>query len=111
LKNLKAFTGSLSPPSAVFRRSKLTELWRRREISTFEYLMHLNTVSGRTYNDVTQYFCFPWIIDDFESEELNLDKPSTFRDMSKPVGALNPARLADVKARYHVCVFSPFRCS
>lgn len=26
-----------------------------REISNFEYLMQLNTIAGRTYNDLSQY--------------------------------------------------------
>ena len=29
--------------------------WLQREISNFEYLMHLNTIAGRTYNDLSQY--------------------------------------------------------
>jgi Beige/BEACH domain len=29
--------------------------WVQREISNFEYLMHLNTIAGRTYNDLSQY--------------------------------------------------------
>lgn len=34
--------------------SSLTERWVRAEISNFQYLMHLNTLSGRSYNDLTQ---------------------------------------------------------
>jgi hypothetical protein len=33
-------------PVEVLRKSGLTEKWRRHEISNFEYLMHLNTISG-----------------------------------------------------------------
>jgi len=29
--------------------------WVQQEISNFEYLMHLNTIAGRTYNDLSQY--------------------------------------------------------
>lgn len=29
--------------------------WVQREISNFEYLMQLNTIAGRTYNDLSQY--------------------------------------------------------
>lgn len=39
----------------VLRRSGLTELWQRRKISNFDYLMQLNTIAGRTYNDLSQY--------------------------------------------------------
>lgn len=66
--------------------------WRRREISNFEYLMYLNTLAGRSYNDLTQYPIFPWVISDYTSETLDLNVPSSFRDLSKPVGALDAKR-------------------
>lgn len=68
------------------------ERWRRREISNFEYLMTLNTLSGRSYNDLTQYPIFPWVLADYSSEKLDFNKSSTFRDLSKPVGALDAKR-------------------
>jgi hypothetical protein len=68
-------------------------MWQRGEISNFEYLMKLNTLSGRTYNDLTQYPVFPWIISNYESGNLDLTDSSIYRDLSKPVGALNPTRL------------------
>ena len=41
---------------------------KRGEISNFEYLMCLNTLAGRSYNDLMQYPVFPWIVADYESE-------------------------------------------
>ena len=41
----------------------------------------------------------PWIIADYESETLDLNDPRTFRDLSKPVGALAPKRLAAFRER------------
>ncbi len=61
----------------------MTQRWQRREISNFEYLMYLNTISGRTYQDLNQYPIFPWIIADYESEKLDLNAPATYRDLSK----------------------------
>ncbi|XP_073132382.1 BEACH domain-containing protein B isoform X2 [Henckelia pumila] len=80
------------------------ENWRRREITNFEYLMILNTLSGRSYNDLTQYPVLPWIIADYVSESLDLKKSATFRDLSKPVGALDPKRFEVFEDRY--CNFS-----
>ncbi len=57
-----------------------------RQISNFEYLMHLNTIAGRTYNDLNQYPVFPWILRDYESSTLDLSDPRVYRDLSKPVG-------------------------
>ncbi|KAL6888469.1 hypothetical protein ACP4OV_009495 [Aristida adscensionis] len=76
------------------------ERWRRREISNFEYLMILNTLAGRSYNDLTQYPVFPWILADYSSEKLDFNKSSTFRDLSKPVGALDVKRFKVFEDRY-----------
>lgn len=68
------------------------ESWKRREMTNFEYLMILNTLAGRSYNDLTQYPVFPWVLADYSSEILDFNKSSTFRDLSKPVGALDLKR-------------------
>lgn len=44
-------------------------------------------------NDLTQYPVFPWIISNYSSQTLNLNDSSNYRDLTKPVGALNPERL------------------
>ncbi|CAN6240434.1 unnamed protein product [Urochloa humidicola] len=62
--------------------------------------MELNTLAGRSYNDITQYPVFPWIVADYKSKVLNLDDPLTYRDLSKPIGALNPERLKKFQERY-----------
>ncbi|KAJ0790760.1 putative transcription factor WD40-like family [Helianthus annuus] len=76
------------------------ESWRRRDITNFEYLMILNTLAGRSYNDLTQYPVFPWVLADYSSEELDFNKSSTFRDLSKPVGALDQKRFEVFEDRY-----------
>ncbi|XP_048496955.1 BEACH domain-containing protein C2 isoform X2 [Beta vulgaris subsp. vulgaris] len=87
-------------PDHLLKRTQLMERWARWEISNFEYLMQLNTLAGRSYNDITQYPVFPWILSDYTSKELNLSNPSSYRDLSKPVGALNPERLKKFQERY-----------
>ncbi|XP_058922689.1 lipopolysaccharide-responsive and beige-like anchor protein isoform X1 [Kogia breviceps] len=91
---------SLASPRQLFKASNMTQRWQHREISNFEYLMFLNTIAGRSYNDLNQYPVFPWIITNYESEELDLTLPSNFRDLSKPIGALNPKRAAFFAERY-----------
>ena len=87
-------------PKVVFRKSNLTELWRKRQISNFDYLMALNRMAGRSFNDITQYPVFPWVISDYSSDKLDLNDSRIYRDLSKPVGALNPDRLAQLLDRY-----------
>ncbi|XP_074233563.1 lipopolysaccharide-responsive and beige-like anchor protein isoform X4 [Camelus bactrianus] len=91
---------SLASPRQLFKVSNMTQRWQHREISNFEYLMFLNTIAGRSYNDLNQYPVFPWVITNYESEELDLTLPSNFRDLSKPIGALNPKRAAFFAERY-----------
>uniref|UniRef100_A0A665VDL2 Neurobeachin n=1 Tax=Echeneis naucrates TaxID=173247 RepID=A0A665VDL2_ECHNA len=91
---------SLATPRQLFKSSNMTQRWQRREISNFEYLTFLNTIAGRTYNDLNQYPVFPWVLTNYDSEELDLTLPGNFRDLSKPVGALNPKRAAFYAERY-----------
>ncbi|XP_041115991.1 neurobeachin a [Polyodon spathula] len=74
---------SLATPRQLFKSSNMTQRWQRREISNFEYLMFLNTIAGRTYNDLNQYPVFPWVLTNYESEEVDLTLPGNFRDLSK----------------------------
>ena len=71
----------------------LRKLWSEGNISNFDYLLQLNLFAGRTYNDLSQYPVFPWVIADYESESLDFDDPKIFRDLSLPVGALDDERL------------------
>ncbi|KAG0650396.1 Beige [Hyphodiscus hymeniophilus] len=74
--------------------------WAKGEISNFHYLMLVNTMAGRTFNDLTQYPVFPWVLADYTSDELDLNDPASFRDLSKPMGAQQLSRQADFIERY-----------
>lgn len=102
---------SLATPKQLFKAANMTQRWQRREITNFEYLIFVNTIAGgdvcyvnevpiltaqtspislfsflppgRTYNDLNQYPVFPWVITNYDSEELDLTLPSNFRDLSK----------------------------
>ncbi|XP_014875938.1 WD repeat and FYVE domain-containing protein 3-like, partial [Poecilia latipinna] len=86
--------------STLVGEKSVTQRWERGEISNFQYLMHLNTLAGRSYNDLMQYPVFPWILADFDSEELDLNNPKTFRNLAKPMGAQTDDRLTQYKKRY-----------
>ncbi|KAI1894298.1 hypothetical protein AGOR_G00114380 [Albula goreensis] len=75
--------------------------WQKGEMSNFDYLMHLNTLAGRTYNDLMQYPVFPWVLADYDSETLDLSNPATFRDLSKPMGAQTDKRKEKFIQRYN----------
>uniref|UniRef100_A0A914V9C1 WD repeat and FYVE domain-containing protein 3 n=1 Tax=Plectus sambesii TaxID=2011161 RepID=A0A914V9C1_9BILA len=86
--------------SSLIGESSVTQRWVRGEISNFQYLMFLNTLAGRTFNDLSQYPIFPWILRDYDSEVLDLTDPNAFRDLSKPMGAQTPDRLEQFLKRY-----------
>jgi len=81
-------------------RARTISQWVQGKISNFDFIMHLNTFAGRSYNDLTQYPIFPWILADYESEEIDLSDPSVYRDLSKPMGALGETRAAQFKERF-----------
>uniref|UniRef100_A0AAQ5Z645 Neurobeachin-like protein 2 n=1 Tax=Amphiprion ocellaris TaxID=80972 RepID=A0AAQ5Z645_AMPOC len=87
-------------PQELLKASGLTQKWVNREISNFDYLMQLNTIAGRTYNNLAQYPVFPWILADYTSEELDLSDPRVFRDLSKPVAVLNERNAKAVREKY-----------
>ncbi|KAH1595758.1 hypothetical protein KXX34_001029 [Aspergillus fumigatus] len=89
--------------ASVFGHSPLhpaTRKWIKGEISNFHYLMLINTLAGRTFNDLTQYPVFPWVLADYTSEELDLTDPKVFRDLSKPMGCQTLEREAEFRERY-----------
>ncbi|CAB9525814.1 Lipopolysaccharide-responsive and beige-like anchor protein [Seminavis robusta] len=90
--NFKKFMNSL--------KTKIVSQWTSGKISNFDFLMQLNSFAGRSYNDLTQYPVFPWIIADYDSEEIDLNDPKTFRDLSKPMGGLNEERAHQFRERY-----------
>ncbi|KAI8325938.1 hypothetical protein GQ54DRAFT_250480, partial [Martensiomyces pterosporus] len=90
----------IKSPPGLLSRLKLTERWQHGELSNFDYLMALNTVAGRSYNDLSQYPVFPWIISDYTSKWLDLQDPRVYRDLSRPIGALNERRLRHFVERY-----------
>ncbi|XP_050428058.1 WD repeat and FYVE domain-containing protein 3 [Adelges cooleyi] len=91
---------STSLLSNLMGETTVTQRWVKGEISNFQYLMHLNTLAGRSYNDLMQYPVFPWILNDYESDNLDFSNPFIFRDFSKPMGAQCPQRLEQFLKRY-----------
>ncbi|CAN6303589.1 unnamed protein product [Urochloa humidicola] len=74
--------------------------WQSGEITNFQYLMHLNTLAGRGYSDLTQYPVFPWVLADYESDNLDLRNPHTFRKLDKPMGCQTEEGEDEFRKRY-----------
>ncbi|XP_076960004.1 protein SPIRRIG-like [Bidens hawaiensis] len=94
-------SGSVKQESAFKIMAKsFSKRWQNGEISNFQYLMHLNTLAGRGYSDLTQYPVFPWILADYESESLDLTDERSFRKLDKPMGCQTEEGEDEFKKRY-----------
>ena len=89
---------ALAPPPAT-RLAAMTERWVHGHLDNFSYLLFLNDAADRSFQDLAQYPVFPWVVADYASPTLDLSSPTTYRDLSKPVGALTPARLETFRER------------
>ena len=83
--------------------------WQAGRVSNFVYLLYLNLTAGRSLNDLSQWPVFPWVLSDYRRQKLDLHDASMFRDLSKPVGALNPTRLAMLTQRFLEMPHEPVR--
>ena len=57
----------------------IQELWLERKITNYEYLTHLNKVSGRSFTDLMQYPVMPFVLAQYSEPVLDLDKPQSYR--------------------------------
>jgi len=55
-------------------------------LSNYDYLIALNKYGNRSFKDPSQYPVFPWVIQDYESEELDLEDERIYRNFKKPMG-------------------------
>ncbi|OHT13650.1 Beige/BEACH domain containing protein [Tritrichomonas foetus] len=74
----------------------VTKMWTSQLLSNYDYLLYLNMVSGRSFNDFSQYPVFPWTIGDFSSS----NPLAGMRDLSKPMGQQTPKRLEHYDIMY-----------
>lgn len=89
----------------TFMETDIQKRWIEGKISNFEYLIQVNMYAGRSFNDLSQYPVFPWVIADYRCEELNLntrdeaEQKRIFRDLSLPIGAMTEEKRRELKRR------------
>ena len=77
----------IAPKKKSYHVMNKIDEWQNYMISTLEYLMWLNIYSGRSFNDLTQYPVIPWIISNYQSEQLQHNKNNR-RDLTLPMGMM-----------------------
>ncbi|OHT01256.1 hypothetical protein TRFO_31965 [Tritrichomonas foetus] len=85
----------------LLSKIKLCNDWQNRKVSNFGYLYFLNTLSGRSFNDLSQYPVYPWVLKDYQSETIDLNDESIYRDFSLPIAAMNEERLKECYHSYN----------
>ena len=58
-------------------------------------------MSNRSHNDLSQYPIFPWILHSYDVE-FDLKNSEIYRDLTKPIGAINKHRLRKLKDFYEL---------
>ena len=73
---------------------KAVNMWSNHTLSTWDLLLTLNGLSGRSFADLSQYPVFPWVVGYDENCEL------VKRDLTKPMGQQTPKRLPEYDMLY-----------
>ncbi|XP_030854753.1 lysosomal-trafficking regulator isoform X2 [Strongylocentrotus purpuratus] len=78
----------------------LTQAWRLGQMTNFEYLTQLNKLGGRSFNDLMQYPVFPFVLNNYIDEKIDLTTEKCFRDLTKPVAVQNKDRVERYMENY-----------
>ena len=94
----RRFPFEMQDQKAFFQVTPLLNNWQKGRVSNYEYLLMLNSIVGRSFNDVSNYPIFPWVLSDF----ANLD---SIRDFSQNIGNDLLPRAA---VTYYLLAIHPF---
>ena len=70
--------------------------------------MLLNILSGRSLNNLSQYFIFPRILNDFNHNILNWISSTIYRDLSYPILSSEPSLRDEIKQKYDLNEFDNY---
>ena len=62
---------------------KVTAAWQQGKLTNLDYLLFCNLAAGRSFNDLTQWPVFPWILADYTSDSIDLSDPSIYRQVHR----------------------------
>lgn len=100
--NIKPFIELIENPKETFNSHHFTDLWKDHKMSTLEYLLKINHFAGRSFQELSQYPVFPWIISDYVSNNFDINQPGKIRDLRKPMAAISEKKMRDGLTKYKV---------
>lgn len=74
-------------PQIGLEKENLLSTWQKYEISNLEFLVSLNILAGRSFEDVSNYPIFPRVLTSFKSETFSEDF-ANLRDFAVPLPVL-----------------------
>ncbi|OAD54426.1 Protein FAN [Eufriesea mexicana] len=86
------YTNLLNQPTMSLEKVPQDQMTMRWQNGSF--------LADRTFHDLTQYPVMPWVLQDYTSTTLDLNDPGIYRDLTKPIGALEQDRLERLEERY-----------
>lgn len=81
-----------------------TNKWRKGLISNLEYILILNKFASRSFNDISQYPVFPWVLKDYCSADLKLEDPHIYRNFKLPIGAQTESSRQEADRRFSMWI-------
>ena len=89
---------------------KITRMFHKGKISNYEYILYLNKYATRTYNDLTQYPVFPWIVKEHDkipdiisllsNKEISPNDQKYLRDMKYPITVQTEEKREQAKYKF-----------
>jgi hypothetical protein len=73
------------------------EDWQNNNISTLEYLMWLNIYAGRSFNDISQYPVFPWLLTNYNDDSQEVSIKNDLRNLQIPMGMLDIGEKGEIR--------------
>ena len=105
LPRLEPFLGETA--AERWSRDSSESRWLRGELSNLEYILRINRLAGRSYNDLSQYPILPWVLSNYTSPLLDLRNPANFRRFDRSMGGQSEKRFASMQ----VSTFFHLSCS
>ena len=96
INNLGDIFEVIDNPIEYFNKKKYCNNWLEGKLSTLDYLLLINKFSGRSYNDLTQYIIFPWLLNDYS----DVNNKNNFRKMNLSMAIQDKTNLESIKESY-----------
>lgn len=94
----------VTSPVEEIKKGNYIQKWLTAEMSNQEFLLVVNKYGGRSFNDLTQYPIFPWVLSKYKCSLEDLRKEMSigtcFRNLTLHTGILSEEKKAEVERLY-----------